>query len=223
MYETIDYPYSKVELIDRLPGYDTSPSVMRQVDWIREIIESDAYYWRGCPFPPVDTEFELNETKNGSITLPPGTYVTSINYYQDKPPSQEEQPSIVVAKGVKAKAIIAPRIPAPVLPGVKFKLYDKGTKASIFYGDYAYGETVASNMQIQYGVGTSNPPSDLGMNLDNPFGPNYLLSPFIITPPGVLNWEVVNMATGESTIQFMVACAVPINPQSTSMTQIRRV
>jgi hypothetical protein len=63
-----------------------------------------------------------------------------------------------------------------------------------------------SNMQVKYGAGNENPP----------FGTGYLLSPFIVTPPGILGWELVsNDVSGTNQIvQVMLSCAVPINSQS---------
>jgi hypothetical protein len=69
-------------------------------------------------------------------------------------------------------------------------------------------------MQVRYGVGTTTPPSDPGMNGDDPFGPAYLMSPFIISSPGVLGWELVNLNAVTAVFQVLLSIAVPINKQS---------
>ena len=71
---------------------------------------------------------------------------------------------------------------------------------------------VSSNM-LTTGIYATNP-SDIGSNQDIPFGPSYLLSPFIVTKPGVLGWEIVNESASTNVIQVMLACAVPINQKS---------
>lgn len=182
---TLDAPYDVNQIWHGLPVYQTSQGLDEMVELAKTIQESGNYYWQGIAFPgQSDTTVAALTTVNGSIQVPAGTYVLAINAYA----SNEV--------------------------GFKFKLYDKGTKASIFYGDYSHQRIVTSNMQIQYGVGASNPPTDAGMNADNPFGPAWLLSPFIVTPPGVLGWEIVNLASASATIQLMLSSAVPINAQS---------
>ncbi len=165
----------------QLIPYMTCHGTDEMLELVREIQESGNYYWSGVAFPDSSSiKVGGNQTVSGSLQIPTGSYVTAINYYS----SQNA--------------------------GCKFKVFDKGTKASIFYGDYALDRLVASNMHLRYGVGGSVPPSDPGMNSDNPYGPNYLMSPFIITPPGILGWEIVNLATVTAVIQFMMAVAVPI-------------
>jgi hypothetical protein len=182
---SIDAPYSSIQFIDNMVVYATCKGCDEMLDLVREIQESGNYYWQGLAFPMQGgTTFTSQQTKNGTVQIPPGTYITSISYFND------------------------------TAPGFKFKIYDKGTKASIFYGDYCKSSLVSSDMQIQSNPADVFVPSDPGMNSDDPFGPGYLMSPFIITDPGVLGWEIVNMATANATIQVLMACAVPINSTS---------
>jgi hypothetical protein len=134
-----------------------------------------------------------NATLNGTIQVPQGSYVTSITHYEEL---QDGQRGGIIDNGFK------------------LKIWDKGTKASIFYGDYCLNRLISSNMQVQYGVGATNPLTDPGMNLDDPFGPGYLMSPFIISDPGVLGWELVNLNAVAATFQVLLCVAVPINKQS---------
>jgi len=174
--------YGPNTLIDNLSGYDSSEGSNQQLDLSRYINESGNYFWTGAAFPaiaqvPVFRVPALN-TINGSIQLPPGTYVVSISWFSEQP------------------------------EGIKFKLYDKGTKASIFYGDYAFAPLVAGN--------------EVQTVADEPFGPSYLMSPFIITPPGVLNWELTNLSPIDALIQMLCSCAVPINNQSLNTRLIKK-
>lgn len=202
----IEAPFDELQFIDNLQAYNSSPGVIAMTELIREIQQSGNYYFQGITFPTGgNTTVPGNGTVNGTIQLPQGSYCTSITHYD------------VVEDEVRGGQ-------GGGFPGFgfKFKLYDKGSKASIFYGDYALNRTVSSNMQIQYGVGANNPPSDPGMNPDNPFGPNYLLSPFIINIPGVMGWEVVNLDPNPAVIQVMLSCAVPINRQSVGQKNVQK-
>lgn len=173
---SIDAPYSELQFIENLSAYDSNVGTREMLELIKTIQQSGNYYFQGLPFPQRDLVVPGFGTVNGTIQVPQGTYVTSITHYED-------------TGGF----------------GFKFKVYDKGSKASIFYGDYSLARIVSSNMQQQIGV---------GVNPNEPFGPNYLMSPFIINEPGVLGWEVVNLSPDPATIQVMLACAVPINKQS---------
>ncbi len=179
----IEYPYGVNQFIDNLQAYNSNQGTDEMLDLIREIQQSGNYYWQGIPLPVGSaTTVSARATVTGSIQVPQGTWVTSITYYS----SQEE--------------------------GFKLKIFDKGSKASIFYGDYACIRNIASSML------TSDPtlpiPSDAGSNSDIPLGPGYLMEPFIINDPGVLGWEVVNQSASSNVIQVMLACAVPINKAS---------
>jgi hypothetical protein len=185
-----------LQFINNLQAYNASRGTDEMLDLIREIQSSGNYYWQGLVFPRGDNSTVAGfGTVEGTIQIPQGTFVTSITHYDTV---EDENRAGGGALGW----------------GFKFKLYDKGTKASIFYGDYSLNRPVSSNMELHYGVGSNFPPSDPGMNLDNPYGPGYLMSPFIITNPGVLGWEIVNLDPNPSVIQVMLACAVPIRKDS---------
>lgn len=180
-----------LQFLTNLGQYSSCEGTDIMLDLMREIQLSGNYQWYGLVFPGQgNTTIGPQQTANGTVQVPAGSYVTGITHFNDP--------------------IVNPE-------GYKIKIYDKGTKASIFYGDYALERTISSNMQVIYGVGDTNPPTDPGMNSDDPFGPNLLLSPFIITPPGVLGWEIVNLSVAAAQIQVLLSCAVPINSQSTGL------
>jgi hypothetical protein len=186
-------PYDTCQVINNcLQSYNTWGANDQQLDLIRDIQYSGNYYWQGLAIPGVSNRnVAANATINGTVVIPPGTYVTSIGVYA---------------------SLWAARQGPLGSGGFKFKLYDKGTKASIFYGDYALDVTVGS--QGDLGSIYNPVPSDTGMNTDIPFGPAYLMSPFIITGPVVLGWEIVNLANDTNLIQMLLSCAVPINSKS---------
>ena len=190
-YTSLDAPYQgALQFIQNLSPYDCSTGLDEMLDLTREIQESGAYFWQGVAIPnSQDTTVPALGTINGTAVLPEGSYITAINYFGDK--------------------VVNPE-------GFKFKLYDEGTKASIFYGEYALERIIASNMQIVYGVGDDNPPSDAGMNGDNPFGQGLLMSPFIVTKPGKTGWEIVNQSSVDAVIQLMLCAAVPANKRTAS-------
>ena len=186
------------QFINNLQAYNASKGTDEMLDLIREIQQSGNYYFEGYPFPESpDILVGGGITLSGTIQVPPGSYVTSIQFYND----YEENPE-----------------------GFIFKLFDKGTRASIFYTDYSFAEISASNMQQQVGVGTSNPPTNPGVNGDDPFGPNYLLSPLIITPPGILGWEIASKGVlgTEALMQVLVCCAIPVSKLSIGQKVVSR-
>lgn len=179
----VDYGVNQFR--DNLPGYNGNEGLDELLALSREIQLSGNYYWQGVPFPVGGaTSVVGNATVNGTIQVPQGTYVTAITHY--------------MADGAS---------------GFKFKLYDKGSKASIFYGDYAKESLASSSMTPD-----TNPYGGV-----MPFGPAYLFSPLIITDPGVLGWEVVNLSPNTQTIQVMLSLAVPINTQSIGHKIIKKV
>ena len=191
-------PYDITTFIQNLPGYNSNWQTDEMLDLMREILESGNYYWAGINFPKGNaTTIPALGTVNGSVQVPAGSYVVAMNYFCD---------------------------PGTNPGGIKLKLWDKGSKASIFYGDYALDRTVMSNMELEYGQGNGVGPSDPGSNKDIPFGQGLLLSPFIVTPPGLLNWEIVNLDTNVlgAVVQVMLSVAVPINNNTIGMRQIVR-
>jgi hypothetical protein len=183
-------PYDENQFINNcLQAYNTCSWNDEQLDLIREIQQSGNYYYEGLVIPGVANRLVGPlATVNGSAVIPPGTYVTSINCYA----SMWEQQANV--------------------GGFKFKIYDKGSKASIFYGEYGIDRVVSSPMSL--GTIYDPVPTDQGMNADIPFGPGYLMEPFIISGPGVIGWEVSNLSGASNLIQLLLNCAVPVNLRS---------
>lgn len=194
---SLDAPYlGSLQFLQNLSPYDCSQGLDEMLDLQREIQRSGDYFWQGVAIPRSDqTTIAALQTLNGTVHLPEGTYVTGITFFSD--------------------SVVNPE-------GFKIKIYDEGTKASIFYGDYALERVVASSMQLLLGQGTVVTPTDPGMNADNPFGPNLLMNPFIVTKPGVLGWEIVNLSVAAATIQLMLSCAVPANKHTAGQVQVSR-
>lgn len=187
---TLVAPYDELTFLDKLPGYDSNRGVIEMLDLVREIQQSGNYYWQGASFPyGSQTLVAGGNTINGSIQVPPGSYITSVTVYNDY--------------------VVNPA-------GFKLSLYDKGSKAQFYYGSYELDRLCGSNMQQQVGNGASNPPSDPGVNGDNPFSPQFMMGPIIVTSPGVIGWEIVSLAPNgtNSQIQCMIAFAIPVNRQS---------
>jgi hypothetical protein len=171
--------YDVNTFLDNLPAYN-NPGQLELLDLLRVINESGNYYWVGQTFPHgSNIVVPGNATVNGSIPLPAGTFVTAISGYMD----DGSVPGVASS------------------PGFMMKIYDKGTKANLVYGNYILDRLVASNMQLQEGIGASD---------NEMFGPGYLLSPFVVSPPGLLMWEIVNLSASQATIQVLLDCAVPI-------------
>lgn len=194
---SLDAPYGgSLQFLQNLSPYDCSQGLDEMLDLYREIQQSGAYYWQGVVIPRSDqTTIGALQTLNGTVQIPDGSYVTGITFFSNSDVNPE---------------------------GYKIRIYDEGTKASIFFGEYALERVVASSMQLFLGVGASNPPTDPGMNGDNPFGPNLLMNPFIITKPGVLGWEIVNLSTVDATIQLLLSCAIPANKKTAGQVVVKK-
>ena len=201
-------PYDgALEFLEKLPGYDSSVGVIEQLELAKQIQQSGKYYWQGIPFPNQDNWWVPGgETISGSIQVPAGSYITSIQVYNDytgeaPPPESEELGN-----------------PA----GFKLNLYDKGSKAYLYYGDFMLNLLAGSDMQQFAGSNESVTPSDPGMNDDRPFGPGYFQGPFIVTNPGIIGWELVNVGTVDAIMQVLLCFAIPINPVSIGQRRISR-
>lgn len=182
------YDPNGLEFLDNLPGYDSSVGVIEQLELLKQIQESGAYYWQGISFPHSDQlSVAGGNSVDGTIQLVPGSWVTSIQVYNDYTTNPN---------------------------GFLLNIYDKGSKASLFYGDYTLDRMAGSSMQLFAGMSDTTTPSDPGSNSDTPFGPGYRMSPFIITKPGVLGWEITNAGTSTAIMQVMLCVAVPINAKS---------
>lgn len=183
---TIQYPWDgPIQFLNNLPAYNGNQGVDSLLDLAREIQQSGNYYYEGLVFPNLEVQPTIPAlgTLSGVIVIPPGTYVTAINglaYNSNNTLGNS---------------------------GFNLKIYDKGSKASVFYGDYAQHTTVAGHFDI-----TQDVPSGSGM----------LLAPFIITGPGVLGWEIVNRSTNALMIQVLIDCAVPITNRSIQNTVVSK-
>jgi hypothetical protein len=190
-------PYDgALEFLEKLPGYDSSSGVIEQLELAKQIQQSGKYYWQGIPFPNQDNWLvAAGDTVSGSIQVPVGSYITSIQVYND----YDANPA-----------------------GFKLNLFDKGSKAYLYYGDYMLNLLAGSDMQLFAGSNESVGPSDPGMNSDIPFGPGYFQGPFIVTNPGIIGWELVNAGVSDAIMQVLMCLAVPINPVSIGQRRISR-
>lgn len=162
-------PYSIVEIYNQLVAYQSWGGLDEMLDLSKLIIESDNYIWAAEGVPDHGSiMFDPGVTLSGGIAVPPGTFVTSVQGYNQG-------------------------------PGFNLKIFDKGTTASLFYTDYIRNGPMVSNMQL----------SVPGEN--TPFGPGLLSSPFIVTPPGQIGWEITNADTANpQQIQILICMAQPI-------------
>ena len=167
----IDYPFSENTWLDNLPAYNANVGVDSLLDLYREIQQSGNYYYSGLVFPNLQIQptIPAQGTLQGVITVPPGSYVTGIAAHSGSS------------------------------NGFNLKLYDKGSKASIFYSSYAQHYVVTG---------------EFGTTEDVPTGPALLKSPFILTGPGILGWEIVNLSSDANQIQVLVDCAIPVTNRS---------
>jgi hypothetical protein len=175
----VQYPHTAgLEYLQNLPAYNCNQGVDSLLDLLREIQESGNYYYQGLVFPDViatNPTVPGGGTINGVAVISPGTYITGISGIMYN------------SNNTLGNA------------GFNLKIYDKATKSSIFYGDYAQHLTVSGHFtQTQ----------------DDPSGPALLQAPFILTGPGVIGWEIVNRSASECMIQVLVDCAVPITNRS---------
>jgi hypothetical protein len=185
------YPTYQSEWLDKLPGYDAWDGSAELIDLYRLIWESNNYYCLMVPFPnnivasgagtgPGNLlNFAAGDTQTGAITAPSYSYLMSIGGYSFNG--------------------------STVVP-FKFRLYDKGAKADLFYNTYALSDISASS-------GDADPT----LVANYPFGPHFLQSPLIVLPPGILQIEITNLNVSlPATIQMLFSFAVPINTQSTN-------
>jgi hypothetical protein len=177
---SLDAPYDANQFWDNLGAYNGNTGVDEMLDLVREIQTSDNYFSLLVAFPHETTVGAL-QTMNGSVQIPEGSYITSISQYSDPNTNPE---------------------------GFNLMLYDKGTKVSIFYGDYCKSNLVAGSMLVTQS--------------NRPVGPNMLLSPFIITRPGVLGWEIVNRSESDAILQVCLAVAVPVNRRTTNQVVVKK-
>ena len=175
--------------LDSLGAYDTWEGQDQQLDLVRLLYESDAFFPQMYPFPTniVGTgngtgtgnilNFNAGETQTGSIQITPGAILVSAGVYCNEGND------------------IANRTGA----GAKVRLYDKATQCDIFYGTYGHSSLFS----------IAGPGTEFGA-ADKPFGPYFFQSPIIISPPGIIQWEIVNLdPVNAATIQVLLSVAMP--------------
>jgi hypothetical protein len=175
----IQYPWAGAnEWLNNLPAYNCNHGVDTMLDLMREIQESGNYYYQGLAFPNLTMQPTVPAlgTINGVVVISAGSYVTGI--------------SGIAQSGADT---------TDLNDGFNLRLYDKGSKADVFYPGYAQNKTVSGFF---------------GTTENIPTGSFLLKEPFIITGPGVLGWEIVNRSSTALRIQVLIDCAVPINAKS---------
>lgn len=187
---TIQYPWDGgSQFLNQLPAYNCNQGVDTMLDLSRHVQQSGNYYYEGLVFPNVKMTPTVPGlgTINGVVVIPAGSYVTAISG---------------ICYTVEGDVFSLTNA------GFNLKLYDKGSKASVFYGDYAQKDTVAGGFQTPV--------------QDTPLGPFLLKEPLIITGPGVLGWEIVNRNALPCMLQVLIDCAVPINSRSIQQTVVSK-
>lgn len=88
------------------------------------------------------------------------------------------------------------------------RLYDKGAQTDTYFKQFAWYPTVLSNMQDQVNMGDFV----LLRDQDKPFSPYLFRDPFVVLPPGQLQWQLTNVEsdpTLPSYVQVLLSLAVP--------------
>jgi hypothetical protein len=98
--------------------------------------------------------------------------------------------------------------------GFKLRIYEKGSKSDIFGGQFCFDTICGSVMEAVFPGATP---------ADTPFGPHFLISPFIVLPPGSLQIEITNLnqVVDGAVIQIMLSCAVPVTDKSLNIVDVR--
>src|ERR1035437_4629136 len=110
----ISAPHDDLTYLNNLSAYSTSAGNDELLDLYRMLQQSGGYYFQGLSFPNgADTVVGGNQTLNGTLIVPVGTYITGITQFYL---AQEERGAAAI--------------------GFKMKVFDKGSKESIFYLDY---------------------------------------------------------------------------------------
>jgi hypothetical protein len=179
------------DYLNTLTGYDSNAGVDSLLDISRDIWDSQAYYFRGCPFPTgPDIFFNapgsgfVNQTFSGDIMVPPFSILTKITYFSQQP---------------EAEGGAAPTGDRPF----KIRIYDKGAKADMIHKQFTLVPNVAGSMKGNI--------SGVILPNNEEFGPYYLLERMHIMPPGILHVEITDLSGAvNNIIQCLFAFAVPI-------------
>ena len=90
------------------------------------------------------------------------------------------------------------------------RIFDKGAQTDLYFGQFAWSSTVASNMQDS----PNNGQIVYQTSQNQPFGPYFFRDPLIVLPPGVLQVQLTNLSTtayqwATPGIQLLFGMAVP--------------
>lgn len=175
--------------LDHLGAYDTWEGQDEALDMMRILYESDAYYPYMVPFPS-------NIVGSGGGTGPGN--VLNFNAGETQTGSFQVLPgSWFVSAGCYVNENTNEVNKTGT--GAKVRIYDKATQSDLFYQQFAMGKCVFDD-------GDNRSPAIM----DSPFGPYLVRSPFIISSPGVIQWEITNIdANNAATIQVLLSFAVP--------------
>lgn len=107
------------------------------------------------------------------------------------------------------------------------RIYDKGAQTDVYAKQFAWYPTVISNMTGQPLEGVNLLQNDR----DKPFGPYFFRDPLVVLPPGALQIQLTNVATGPlltdepllSQVQMFFNVAVPKNTVSMQMQNLQTV
>jgi hypothetical protein len=97
------------------------------------------------------------------------------------------------------------------------RIYDKGAQTDLYYRQWAFHKTVASDMQL-----STVDPTGQTFQQDVPFGPYLFRDPLIVLPPGVLQIQVTNTDIETRTIPIQLLFSVAV-PKSTLSLNKRKV
>lgn len=207
--------YDVTAFLDTLSVYNQGTFRVGDLDLAREIILSNNYVYYGYPFPAppqqgVFTNVSALATVTGSVSVPPYSYLTGINYwwYFD---------DLLHEGGI-----------GEFSREFRLRIYDKGAKTDLFYNRFSQSGTMLGNtLGTQYDLGAAG----RGLNLIqrygdntkyafNPPGTNLLTAPMVMLPPGLLQVEVTNLDSSDALIQVMFHFAVPLNKTSTNLPKV---
>ena len=78
--------YTQTSWLDSLGAYNLNTGVDAQLDWLRKIIRSGGYIYKGFAFPvPGNDLVAARDSYNGNLSVLPGSYLTMITGYTNEP------------------------------------------------------------------------------------------------------------------------------------------
>lgn len=198
--------------IDSLPLFNVNWMTDQQLDLARELLNSGEYYFIGRQFPipqDGDTIFAVNNnvpqgtTNVGSVIGPSQSVGGSLAL-----PSY----SYIVSIACDFYTFGNPDHNPSTNPGFYLSLADKGAKQDIFDKRFARDITFGSTRST-YSDMTDNVPMQQFFNL----------LPWMLLPPGLLQWQVTNLDTTCAQISVYITFAVPINAGSLNKHEVNPV